>query len=86
MEFIQALPSNPIFVLALIVVFGWIWINPPKTVFWKKNVAATFGENSSKQHPACFMCNEGGDVCYEDAKRCAAMREDMKILDEIYKD
>ena len=74
-ELIQALPHNEYFILALIAVFAWIWINPPKTVFWKKHVAAYFDETCSKQHPACFMCNQGNESCYRDWHACKAWRD-----------
>lgn len=72
-EFIQALPNNPMFVLALIAVFAFIWVNPPKKVFWKQHIVGNFDE--SGHHPACFDCNDSGESCYKNLERCAAMRE-----------
>lgn len=80
-EFIQALPNNPYFVLALISIAGLLWFGMPQTKWYKKHITDTFNN-----HPACFMCNEGGEICYKIMSRCKAMREDFETLDEIYKD
>ena len=76
-EFIQSLPNNVSFVLALIAIFGYIWMNPPKlkTTFWKKHIVADFDETG--HHPKCFNCNEGNDVCYKDS-RCLALMDNYR--------
>lgn len=74
MDFIQQLPNNIYFVLALIAVFGYVWINPPKLKnAWKTHVCGNFDETN--HHPRCFDCNNDGSACYEDIRRCAALRD-----------
>lgn len=75
-EFIQQLPNNPVFVLILLAVFGLVWFGMPKTKWWKRHISDDF---PSHHHPLCFNCNEGNDACYEDASRCAAMRDHFKL-------
>lgn len=71
-QFIQELPNNPIFVLLLIGLAGFVWFHMPKTKWWKRHIAADFAD--SGHHPACFNCNEGNEICYTDTKRCEAYR------------
>jgi hypothetical protein len=79
-QFIQSLPENPIFVLILLAVAIYLWFHMPKTEWWKKHICADFAD--SGHHPACFMCNEGNEICYNDLNRCAAYRQQLA---EIYK-
>ena len=76
-EAIQQLPNNPVFVLILLAVFGLVWFGMPKTKWWQKHMVGNF--DNTGHHPLCFDCNEGNDACYEDASRCAAMRDEFKL-------
>jgi hypothetical protein len=77
MDFIQTLPNSPYFVLALIVVFAYVWMNPPKGVFWKQQIAGNFED--SGHHPACFDCNVSNNkTCYNNLE-CKALREQMGV-------
>jgi hypothetical protein len=75
-EIIQALPNNPSFVLILIAIAGYIWLNPPKLKnTWEKHIVGNF--DNSGHHPRCFDCNNNGSACYNDIRRCAALRDQL---------
>ena len=76
-QLIHDLPNNPYFILVLIAVFGIVWFKVPKSDWWKNNIADDF--DKSGHHPLCFDCNNSGASCYQDASRCAAMRDYFKL-------
>ena len=62
-NFIQELPNNPVFILILIAVCGYVWFAVPrlmKTDWWNRHIESDF---PSCYNPKCFDCNKSGKEC-----------------------
>jgi hypothetical protein len=63
---------NPYVFLIIVAVAGFVWINADK---WMKHICGDFDKTG--HHPACFDCNNDGSACYNDIRRCAALRDQL---------